>query len=97
MEDESGLTRSIMVALHSWDILRDQMEGESVVLLEVSSMNFILRISKKIKWQVKVVLLEVSLMNFTLRISKEIKWKLKVVLLEVSLMNIILLISNEVK
>ena len=44
-----------------------------VLLLEVSFMNFILRISKEIKWKVKVVLLEVSLMNFILRILKDIK------------------------
>ena len=29
MEGESGLTRSITNELHSWDIQRDQMEGES--------------------------------------------------------------------
>ena len=29
MEGESGLTRSITNELHSWDIPRDQMEGES--------------------------------------------------------------------
>ena len=48
------------------------MEVE-VVLLEVSSMNFILGISKEIKWKVKMVLLEVSSTNFILWISKEIK------------------------
>ena len=63
------------------------MEGESMVLLEVSLINFILWISKEIKWKVKVVLLEVSLMNFILRISNEVKWKVMVVFLEVSLMN----------
>ena len=31
MEDESGVTRSIMVEVHSSDIQEDQMEGESVV------------------------------------------------------------------
>ena len=40
------------------------MEGESMVLLEVSLMNNIFRISKEIKWNVKVVLLDISLMNF---------------------------------
>ena len=39
-----------------------------VALLEVSLMNFILRISKVIKWRVKAVLLEVSLMYLILRI-----------------------------
>ena len=29
MEGESGVTRSIIDELHSWDIQRDQMEGES--------------------------------------------------------------------
>ena len=56
------------------------MKDESMVSLEESLMNFIVRISNEIKWKVKVVLLEVSLMNFILRISKEIKWKVKVVL-----------------
>ena len=31
MEDESGVTRSIIDELHSWDIQRHQMEGESGV------------------------------------------------------------------
>ena len=42
------------------------MEGESMVLLEGTSMNFIFEISKEIKWKVKVVLVEVSFMNFIL-------------------------------
>ena len=46
------------------------MEGESKVLLEVSLMKFIFRISMEIKWKVKVMLLEVSLMNLIFRISK---------------------------
>ena len=45
------------------------MEGESGVL-EVSLMNFDLRMSKEIKWKVKVELLEVSFMNFILEIFK---------------------------
>ena len=49
------------------------MDGESVVLLEVSLMNFILPISNEMKGKVKVVLLEVSLMNFFLGIFKDIK------------------------
>ena len=40
------------------------MDDEIIVLLEVSSKNFIPGISKVIKWKVKVVLFEVSLMNF---------------------------------
>ena len=49
MEGESCVTRSIFDKLHSWDIQGGQMEGESMVLLEVSSMKFILGISKEIK------------------------------------------------
>ena len=48
MESESGVTRSIIDELHSSDIQGYQMEGE-IVLLDVSLMNFILRISKEIK------------------------------------------------
>ena len=46
MEIEIGVTRSIIDELHSSDIQRDQMEGESIVLLEGSLMNFVLGISK---------------------------------------------------
>ena len=42
MEGQSGCTRSIIDELHSWEIQGGQMEGESMVLLEVSLMNFIL-------------------------------------------------------
>ena len=77
MEGEKGVTGSIIDELDSWDIQGDQMEGESMVLLEVSLMNFLLRISKEIKWKVKVVLMAVSWMKFILGISKEIKWKVK--------------------
>ena len=31
MEDESGVTRSIIDELHSWDIEGDQMVDESIV------------------------------------------------------------------
>ena len=57
------------------------MEGESMVLPEVSLMNFIIQISNEIKWKVEVVLLEVSSMKLIpiLRTFKEIKWKVKVV------------------
>ena len=54
------------------------MGGESRVT-EISLINFILGISKEIKWKVKVVLLEESMVNFILGISKEIKWKVKMV------------------
>ena len=96
MEAESGVTRSIIDELRSWDILVDQMQGENGAL-EVPLMNFILRKSKEIKWKVNVVLLEVPLMNFILRISKEIKKKVKVVLLAVSFTNFLLRVSNEIK
>ena len=59
-----------------------------MVLLEVSLMSFILRISKEIKWKDKMVSHEVLLMILVLPISKEIKWEVKVVLLEVSLMKL---------
>ena len=97
MEDEDGVTRSFIDELPSWDIQGDQMKGESMVLLEVSLVNEILRICKEIKWKVKVMLLEISFMNFILWISKEIKWKVKVVLLEVSLMKFILRLSKEME
>ena len=53
MEGESGVTRNIIDELHSSDMVKRKVK---VVLLEVSLMNFILRI---FKWKVKVVLLEV--------------------------------------
>ena len=71
------MTPSIIDELHSWDIQGDQVEAESMVLLQVSSMNLILGMSNEIKRKVKVVLLEVSLMHSILGISKEIKLKLK--------------------
>ena len=36
MEDESGVTRSIIDAIHSSDIQGDQMEGESGVIPSIS-------------------------------------------------------------
>ena len=71
MEGESGVTRSIIDELHSWDMQGDQMKGEGGAP-EVFLKNFILGIFKEIKWKVKVVLLEVSLLNFILRISDKI-------------------------
>ena len=53
MEGESGVTRNIIDELHSSHMVKRKVK---VVLLEVSLMNFILRI---FKWKVKVVLLEV--------------------------------------
>ena len=72
-EDESGVTRIDIDKLHSSDIQRDEMECERGVTRSIN-MNFILRISKPIKYKVKVVSPEVSLINVILRISKEIKW-----------------------
>ena len=48
MEGERGVTRSIIDELHSSDIFKKKVK---VVLLEVSLMNFILPISKEIKWR----------------------------------------------
>ena len=55
MEGENGVSRSIIAELHSLDIEGDQMEGERMVLLEVSSMILIgiIVMSKEIKWKVK--------------------------------------------
>ena len=46
MAGEISVTRSIIDELHSSEIQGYQMEGESMVLLEVTLMNFILVISK---------------------------------------------------
>ena len=97
MEAENGVTRSISNEFHSWDIQRDQMDGESMVFLEVSSMNLILGMCMEIIWKVNVVLLEVPLMNFICRISKEIKQKVKGVLLEVLPINFIVGISRDIE
>ena len=83
MEVDGVDTRSFIDELHSCDIQGEEMEGEGMVLVEVSLINYIFRISKEMKWTVKVVLLEVSLMNIILGIFNEIKWKLKVLLLGV--------------
>ena len=65
MEGKSGVTRIIIDELHSSDNQRDQKEDESGVP-PITLMNFILGISKEVKWMAKVVLLEVSLRNFIL-------------------------------
>ena len=49
MVGESGVTRSIIDEFLSWDIQGVQMEGESIVLPEVSLIKFILLISNEIK------------------------------------------------
>ena len=51
MERERGATRSIIDELHSSDI-QEIKWNVKVVLLEVSLMNFIFRLSKEIKWKV---------------------------------------------
>ena len=52
IECRRAFTRNITDEIHSRDIQVDQPEGERVVLLEVSSMNLILGMSKEIKWKV---------------------------------------------
>ena len=52
MEGEGGVARSIIDEVHSADEAKWKVK---MVLLEVSSMNFIPRILKEIKWKVKVV------------------------------------------
>ena len=77
MEGESGVTRSIIDKLHSWDILGDQMEGVSGVTGSI--------IEKVCNWDIQghekegesKVLLKESSMNLILGISMEIKWKVK--------------------
>ena len=96
MEGGSGVTRSIIDELLSSDLQGDQTVDECGVTRSIN-MNFILRISKHIKYKVKVVLLELSLLNFILGISNEIKWNVNVVVLDGSLMNFILWISKEIK
>ena len=49
MKGESGVTRSIIDELHSLDIIGKQRKLK-VLLLEVSLLNFIVLISKEIKW-----------------------------------------------
>ena len=48
IEGESAFTRSFINELRSWDIQGVQTDDESMVLLEVSLMNFIFRISNEI-------------------------------------------------
>ena len=76
MEGESGATRSMTDDLHSLDIQGDEIEDENgVTRTIIDEIHF--RMSKQIKWKVKVVLLEVSLINLMLGIPKETKWKVK--------------------
>ena len=69
MEAESGVTRSILVELHSWDIQGEQIEEESGVTRSIMKE---LHSSEIQGYQMEgesVVFLEVSLMKFILRIS----------------------------
>ena len=61
MEGEIGVTRSVIDELHCWEIVIFKVK---VVLPEVSLTNFILPISKEIKWKLKVVLFKVKLIPF---------------------------------
>ena len=74
MEEEGGVTRSIIEQLHSWDIQRVQMEGESGVIQSIID-ELHSSVSNEIRRNVKAALLEVSFMNFILGISKGIKWR----------------------
>ena len=80
MEGESGVTRSIIHDLHSWDMKQDQMEGASGVsrsiIDEVHSSDI-----KGDQMEGESGVTRSIIMNFILGISKEIKWKGKVVLL----------------
>ena len=58
MKGENGVTRSIIDDLHSSDIQEIECKVK-VLLVEVFLMNFNLRISNVIKWNIKVVLLDV--------------------------------------
>ena len=66
LEDESGVTESIIDELHCWDIQGDQKKGEGGFTRSIIDD---LHSSGMVKWKVKVVLLEVSMMDFILRIS----------------------------
>ena len=74
MEGERGVTRSMIDELRYSDIQRDQTEGEGGITGSIiDELNP--RISKEIKWKVKMVVLEVSLMNLILRIWSNERWK----------------------
>ena len=69
MEDESGVTRSMIDELHSWDIQGDQMEGETGVTRSILDDLHPWDI-QEMQRKMKVGLLEVSLMKFILHTSK---------------------------
>ena len=72
MEAESGVNRSIIDELHSWDIGGDQMEGETgstrSIIDELDSLDI-----QGGQMECESGVIEVSLMNFILQISKEMK------------------------
>ena len=73
MKDESGVARSIIDEIHSWDIQLDEMEGECGVTVSI--------IDELHSWDIQgdqievesMVLHEVSLMHLILAISNKIK------------------------
>ena len=89
MEGESGVTQSIIVELHSWNIQRDQKKGESGVTRSIIDEHHSSDIQRHhVECESGVTTSSVD--DFILRLSNEIMWNEKVVLLEVSLMNFIL-------
>ena len=99
MSGESGVTRSIIHEVHSWDNQRDEMEGENGVTRSIIDELHSFDIQGNQREGEKMVLLEVLSMNLIpiLGMSKDIKWKVKVVLREVLLMNLILGRCKETK
>ena len=94
MEGESGVTRSVIDELPSWEILRDLIEGESGVtrsmIDEVRSSDIQGDQMEGEGGLTRGIIDE-------LHSSDMVKRKAKVVLLEVSMMNFILGISKEIK
>ena len=82
MEGESGVTRSIIDELHSWDIQGDQMEGENGVTRSIIDELHSSDIQGH-QMEGEGALTRSIIDELLLRITKEIKWKVKVVLLEV--------------
>ena len=70
MERESGVTRSMIDELHSWDIQRDKVEGESGVTGSIMDEVYFWDMQEDQMERESMVLLEVSSMNFIPGISK---------------------------
>ena len=83
MGGESGVIRSIIEELHSWDIQRVQMEGESGLTHSIVDELHSWDIQGDQREGERMVLLELSLMKLILGMSKKIKRKVKVMLVEV--------------